>query len=213
MRILDYVPFFVQQLRLKKRIQKKYGKGNIFHTYKIGKNVAIGNERGGYLSENVELRDNVTIGAYSYCNKGTIIFKGSQIGNYCSIGYNVHIGPPEHPVNFFSTSPDAYRSPDMKDLCKWPNDDIYSPVIIGNDVWIGSNAIILQGCRIGDGAVIAAGAVVTHDISPYSIVGGVPARKIKDRFTSSLCQILLDSQWWNHDEKWIAEFFRSLQKS
>jgi acetyltransferase-like isoleucine patch superfamily enzyme len=101
----------------------------------------------------------------------------------------------------------------MKDLCKWPNDDIHSPVIIGNDVWIGSNAIILQGCKIGDGAVIAAGAVVTHDISPYSIVGGVPAKKIKDRFTSSLCQKLLDSQWWNHDEKWIAEFFRSLQKS
>lgn len=169
--------------------------------------------RGVYLANDVDVRDDVTIGAHSYCNRGTTIFKGSIIGNYCSIGYNVHIGPPEHPVTFFSTSPDAYRSPEIKDLCDWPKDDIHSPVIVGNDVWIGSNAIILQGCKIGDGAVIAAGAVVTHDVLPYTVVGGVPAKKIKDRFHPSLSRKLLDSQWWNHEEKWIAEFFRSLQIS
>ena len=214
MSIADYVPYFIQQLRTKKRIAKRFGKGNVIHTHKIGKNVSLGNELGGvYLSENVELRDNVSIGAHSYCNKGTIVFKGSRIGNYCSIGYNVHIGPPEHPVSFFSTSPDAYRSPEIKDLCDWPKDDIHTPVVVGNDVWIGSNAIILQGCIIGDGSVIAAGAVVTHDIPPYTVVGGVPAKTIKDRFTPNLIQKLLDSQWWNHDENWIAEFFHSLHNS
>lgn len=210
----EIIPSFLLQIHHKKRVLKRYGKGNVLHSYKIGKNVTLGNELGGvYLSENVELRDNVTIGAHSYCNKGTIVFKGSQIGNYCSIGYNVHIGPPEHPVNFFSTSPDAYRSPGIKDLCNWPKDDIHSPVVVGNDVWIGSNAIILQGCTIGDGVVIAAGAVVTHDIPPYTVVGGVPAKKIKDRFTPSLSQKLLDSQWWKHDENWIAEFFHGLPNS
>ena len=165
---------------------------------------------GVYLSDNVDVRDNVTIGAYSYCNRGTTIFKGCKIGNYCSIGYNVHIGPPEHPAHFYSTSPAVYRHERIKSICNWPNDDILSPAIIGNDVWIGSNAIILQGCRIGDGAIIAAGAVVVKDVEPFTIVGGVPAKKIKDRFTPELKQKLLKSQWWNHDSKWIVNFFNKL---
>lgn len=208
MSIHDLIPISIRQWRLKKHIMRVYGKGNKIHTTQIGKNVSLGNGLGGvYLSEGVDIRDNVKIGTQTYCNKGTTIFKGSIIGNFCSIGYNVAIGPPEHPVNFFTTSPNAYRYEGIKDLCKWPKDDIVNPVIIGNDVWIGSNAIILQGVKIGDGVVVAAGAIVTKDVEPFTIVGGVPAKIIKDRFAPELKEKLLDSQWWNHDKKWIADFF------
>ena len=69
-------------------------------------------------------------------------------------------------------------------------------VIIGNDVWIGDRAYIMSGCCIGSGAVIAANAVVTKDVEPYTIVAGVPAREIKKRFPQSITSELLESRWW-----------------
>lgn len=210
----DYIPCFIKQLLTKRKIKKLYGNGNVLYTNMIGKNMTLGDEWGGvYLSDNVDIRDDVAIGSHTYCNRGTIVFKGSKIGRYCSIGYNVQIGPPEHPAWFYTTSPSAYRSHGIKELCSWPKDDIVNPPIIGNDVWIGSNAIILQGNTVGDGAIIAAGAVVTKDVPPYTVYGGVPAKKIKDRFNVELIQKLLDSQWWNHDIKWVADFFHSLYDS
>lgn len=71
-------------------------------------------------------------------------------------------------------------------------------VKIGNDVWIGLNVTVLQGCHIGDGAVIAAGSVVTKDVLPYSVVGGVPARIIRMRFEDNVIEKLLEIQWWNY---------------
>ena len=213
MRIGDFIPMFIRQFRLKYRIEKKYGKNNNINTTQIGSNVQIGGSWGGvYLAKGVDIRKDVTIGAYSYCNRGTTIFKGCKIGNYCSIGYNVHIGPPEHPLNFYSTSPNIYRFNNIKDLCSWPMDDILNPVIIGNDVWIGSNAVVLQGCMVGDGAVIAAGSIVTHDVAPYTVVGGVPAKVIKERFSPQIKQLLLESHWWDHEKEWIANFFKELRE-
>jgi len=104
-----------------------------------------------------------------------------------SVAYGVRIGLPEHPVNMVSTSPKIYRNIKSKDI-----KDVYFPPIIGNDVWIGANAIILQGVTIGDGAVIAAGAVVTKDVPPYAIVGGVPAKVIKYRFSDDVILKLLE---------------------
>jgi carbonic anhydrase/acetyltransferase-like protein (isoleucine patch superfamily) len=81
----------------------------------------------------------------------------------------------------------------------------YRQTIIGNDVWIGARAILIDGITVGDGAVIGAGAVVTKDVPPYAIVGGVPAKIIKYRFEPEVIEFLLASQWWNKDRSWIEE--------
>ena len=77
--------------------------------------------------------------------------------------------------------------------------------MIGNDVWIGNNVSIVEGVTIGDGAAVASGAVVTGDIEPYAIYGGVPARKIRDRFDGDRKNALLDIRWWEMDERKIME--------
>ena len=78
--------------------------------------------------------------------------------------------------------------------------------IIGNDVWIGSDVKILQGITIGDGAVVAAGAVVTKDVEPYTIVGGVPAKKIRDRFDEEKKDFLNKLKWWDKDDEWLQKY-------
>lgn len=168
---------------------------------KLGKHI--------YLAEGVDVRANVEIGDHSYCNSNTILFPGTIIGKYCSIGYNVQIGCPEHPLNFFSTSPGIYRNPRISKWCNWPKDDFKDPVKIGNDVWIGSNVILLQGVHVGNGAVIAAGAVVTRSIPDYSVFGGVPAKLIKYRFDEEKRKMLQASLWWDHDIDWIEQYINN----
>ncbi len=77
---------------------------------------------------------------------------------------------------------------------------------IGNDVWIGANVLILDGVTIGNGAIIAAGAVVTKDVPPYAVVGGVPAKIIKYRFNKEEIDFLEQLKWWEKDEKWLTEY-------
>jgi acetyltransferase-like isoleucine patch superfamily enzyme len=103
---------------------------------------------------------------------------------------------PEHAATFASTSPVTYGHKNIfSKACCWNN--YPQPPVIGNDVWVGSGAHILQGVTIGDGAIVAAGAVVTNNIPPYSIVGGVPARVIKSRFNSRQVENLMKLQWWD----------------
>ena len=101
----------------------------------------------------------------------------------------------EHPVNFASTS--MYISKYQDPNGNW--DSVANPPIIEDDVWIGCNATILQGVKIGTGAIVAAGAVVTKDVPPYAIVGGVPAKIIKYRFTEEQIKGLLKTEWWKRD--------------
>lgn len=184
------------------RVQKKFGK--LVNSYDIDFSVTLG--EGVRIAKNVDLRKNVAIGDYSYVNKGTLIASGT-IGKYCSIGYNCQIGIFEHPTNLISTSPQIYRNDKIseKNRLKWSYDDINNPPKIGNDVWIGSNSIIMQNVRIGDGAIIAGGAVVTKDVEPYSIVGGVPAKIIRKRFSEKEINLLLRLEWWNKEKKWIDQ--------
>ena len=79
------------------------------------------------------------------------------------------------------------------------------PIIIENDVWIGYRVTILSGIRIGNGAIVAAGSVVTRDVPPYSIVGGVPARIIRYRFNQEIIRELLTDKWWDNSFEWIKE--------
>lgn len=144
---------------------------------------------------------------------GTYIGKNSQclntdIGKFCSIANNCIIGGPEHPTQFVSTSPvfyGGYRRPWRLKRIKLGSLEWNSykhRTIIGNDVWIGNNVIIKSGISIGSGAVIGAGAVVTKDIPPYEIWAGVPAKKIKNRFSEDIVSELLRSAWWDlSDEK------------
>nr|WP_313477109.1 CatB-related O-acetyltransferase [Stutzerimonas kunmingensis] len=129
----------------------------------------------------VEYIGNTTIGAEVRMGLGTYVNSGviasGEIGEYCSIAYNVLIGPAEHVVSHVTTSPFEAVSMGLKqDFTKKE----IAPPKIGNGVWIGANVVILRGVTIGDRSIVAAGAVVTKDIPPYEIWGGVPAKKIRD---------------------------------
>lgn len=149
---------------------------------------------------------NSTLGDYVYVSDDTIIYN-STIGNFCSIGPKVRIVIGMHPPHFISTFP-AFFS--VKKQCQetFVQKDFYDEigkVKIGNDVWIGCNAIIMDNVTIGDGAIIAAGAVVTKNVEPYSIVGGVPARLIKKRFSDEEINKLLEIKWWYKSDRWLRE--------
>ena len=141
----------------------------------------------------------VQIGCYSYIEPYSFVHS-CKIGKFCSIGRNVQIGGFQHDYTKLTTNPYLYR-----DILKVEYDDNNTAeIIIGNDVWVGSNAIILKG-KIGDGAVIGAGSVITHDIAPYSIVVGNPSRIIGYRFDNDSIQDYLKLQWWNWSKDVIKE--------
>lgn len=150
---------------------------------------------GCLICAGVQIGCGVRIGDYSYVNLRTIIASGS-VGKFCSIGYSCQIGMPEHPVEFASASPRTYgRRNVFQSPCTW--NDYSHPPRIGNDVWIGSAAIVLQDVEIGDGAIVAAGAIVNKSIPPYTISAGVPARVIRDRFDCERTDALARLRWWD----------------
>lgn len=142
--------------------------------------------------------DNAKIGDFSYIGPSARVIHAT-IGKYCSIAGEACVGMGSHPIDYVSSSP-IFISKRNGTGFSWVNDshfDEYKPVEIGNDVWIGSRAMVMGGLRIGDGAVIAAGAIVTKDVPPYAVVGGVPAKIIKYRFDEQTIKKLEKLQWWN----------------
>ncbi len=153
------------------------------------------------------------VGAFSYFNYGCEV-SSSTIGRFCSIGQRSLINPGEHSPEFLSTHPFATDPSGIS--CGMHASSVYRAIAgarlhnislsrsagrvsIGNDVWIGAQVIVLAGVEVGHGAILAAGAVVTRNVAPYSIVGGVPARVLKMRFDDHTIDRLLQLAWWDYD--------------
>lgn len=140
-----------------------------------------------------------------------------NIGSFCSIGDGAYLGGAEHPMNWVSTSPafeNVRNSFPKKRFAKLELPP-YKTTSIGNDVWIGHNAVIIQGVSIGDGAVIGSNAVVTKDVPPYAVVGGVPAKIIKFRFDKETILFLQKVKWWNMPDtklKDLGKCFNNIDK-
>lgn len=138
-----------------------------------------------------------------------------RIGKFCSIacGAKFLFNSANHTLSSLSTYPFPLFFEEWglekKDVAKaWDNK---GDIVIGNDVWIGYEAVILAGATIGDGAIIGTRAVVTKDVPPYTIVGGVPAKPIKRRFSEETISALLEIQWWNWSEERIARNIGAIQ--
>lgn len=161
-------------VRFLKNLRDQFYKYVVWRRYKIGKNFHCG--RGVFIWA----RDSITIGDNFY------IGKYSSIETNCTIGDNVIIANHVGVVGRYDHNYQQIGVPVR--LADWIGDEKYSwrglnqNTVIGNDVWIGFGAIIMSGVTIHDGSIIAAGSIVTHDTEPYSIYGGVPAKKICDRF-------------------------------
>lgn len=188
--------------------------------------------------ENVNKEDIVykgcKVGRYTYGYETLLEYYplAEQIGRFCSINCSARIWNNhsldcvtthpflDHPM-FYPWEKQKEREIFAEKYGKYFDNASYeksslrknAPIVIGNDVWIGANVVVLPGVKIGDGAVVAAGAVVTHDIESYAIVGGVPAKLIRYRYTKDQIARLLKIKWWNWEveriEKNIELFYQT----
>ena len=182
--------------------------------------------------QNVVRNPSIIVGAYTIYNdfvedprefeKNNVLYQypvnGDKliIGKFCSIacGAKFIFNSANHRLSSLSTYPFPIFYEEwnlqMKDVSKaWDNK---GNIVVGNDVWIGYEAIILAGVTVGDGAVIGARAVVTKDVPPYTIVGGIPARIIRRRFDEETIHALLRIKWWNWRPEQIRKKIIFLQE-
>ncbi len=156
------------------------------------------------------------LGDYSYIERGSMVWCAT-IGKFANIAADVRINATKHPMWRATLHHFTYRAGDYwpdaedeKDFFSWRREN---RVTIGHDTWIGHGAILLPGVTIGNGAVIGAGAVVSKDVAPYTIVGGVPAAPIRERFPKEIVKRFEALAWWDweHDAlRGALEDFRAL---
>lgn len=174
--------------------------------------------------KNVVKAPNITIGDYTYYDdaddptgfeKNNVLFNYPEfgdrliIGKFCSIasGTKFIMGPANHRIGSVTTYPfsvfgGAWSENNPEHMSQLP---FKGDTIIGSDVWIGRECVIMPGVKIGDGSIVGAYSVVTRDVPAYSVVGGNPAKTIKKRFSDELIQLLLKLRWWDLDVEKITE--------
>jgi len=184
--------------------RKRYPDSRIYYPAFIDDACTLG--KNTVIFPNVTL-SNVTLGDYSYTSSD---ITNATIGKFCSISPGCVFGLGKHPARgFVSTHPAFYSlnnpgcpNPFSK---KEMFDEQPERIIIGNDVWIGYRSIVMGGVRIGNGVIISAGAVVTKDVEDFAIVGGVPAKFIRYRFTQEQVDCLNRIRWWDKSVEWIRQ--------
>lgn len=181
----------------------------------IGKGVFISMDttlnKGTKVLSNAHL-GSCKVGRYTYIGSRSH-FTYTEIGPFCSIGQEVLCGLGKHPINYVSTYPGFYSGkPSGSVWFGTTHDEVeeHQVTYIGADVWIGARAMILGGQNIGVGAIIAAGAVVSKDVPPYAIVGGVPAKIIKYRFDEETIEKIMRSKWWEHKDADLREMAKTI---
>ena len=156
-----------------------------------------------FLNKNSQVGPEMVVGKYSGMNENCFIARGT-LGAFCAIGARTAINPFNHPSSWLSTNEFQYH-PKSFDWVDEYNDfvrlersaEMFAQVNIGNDVWTGHNVNVMAGVNVGDGAIIAAGSVVTKDVPPYAIVAGVPAVIKRFRFPERTIERLLRVKWWD----------------
>lgn len=180
--------------------------------------------RNGNIEANVQL-ESVELGEFTEIKAGSVIANSiigdfsylagynqvdyAKIGKFCSLATFVRINPGNHPsytrvAQHHFTYRSALFGMGENDAAffDWRKEHF---VTIGNDVWIGHNAVIMAGVTVGNGAVIGTGAIVTKDVEPYAVMVGVPAKKIKMRFSADIVAKLEKSAWWDWDYEVLKE--------
>lgn len=193
MKIID-IPYFGKKYFLPKLIRREGGQQTSTTLRKIYKN-----------------RYKIDVDMYTYgCFDPELNYAlGGEvhIGKYCSFAKGIRYFAANHPIDYVSMSPYFYNKKfgfDVKDVHR-------SSLTIGHGVWCGYGALITSGCKvIGNGSVIAAGAVVTHDVPPYAIVGGNPARIIKYRFDTDTISCIEESKWWEYTPDVLYELYATI---
>lgn len=202
MSIIQYIKVFVLRLKWHKNVCIMRNANISWHSHFEGYNMIHNDATFGG-----------NIGRCSYIGARSSI--GGIIGRFTSIGTDVKTIPYNHAFEspFVSTCPTFYSILGQNGLVLTDRNlinetktvDGKHPVKIGNDCWIGSYAIIMGGVTIGDGAVVASGAIVTKDVPPFAIVGGIPAKVIRYRYAQDTINSLMQIKWWNRDLQWIKD--------